>query len=80
MAIVTVTLPDELARWVEVRAAENNRSVSEWIAERLEAMRCQEDDYAVGMNLFFGPKPRRREWVDGRKPTRGELHDRADRR
>ena len=34
------------------------------------------------MNRFFGrvPEPRKLEWVDGRKPTREELHDRADRR
>ena len=76
----TVPLPDELARWVEVRAAENDRSVQEWIAEQLEKMRRREDDYAVAMNLFFELEPRKLEWVDGRKPTREELHDRADRR
>lgn len=80
MKKVTLTLSDDLAGWVEVRAEENNRSVPEWIAWRLETMRGQEDDYDVAMNRFFEPEPRKREWVDGRKPTREELHDRADRR
>lgn len=75
MKRVTVTLSDDLARWVEVRAGEN--SVPEWIVWRLETMRRRDDDYDVAMNRFFGPKPQKREWVDGRKPTREELHDRA---
>ena len=77
---VTIALPDDLARWVEVRAVENGRSASEWTAAQLERMRRCEDDCDVAMNRFFGrePEPRRRERVDGRKPE--ELHDRADRR
>ena len=79
MKKVTVTLSDDLARWVEVRAEENNRSVPEWIVGRMEAMRRQEDDYDVAMNRFFARarEPRELRWVDGRKPTREELHDRA---
>ncbi len=80
MENVTVALPDDLARWVEVRAAENGRSAPEWIAAQLARMRRSEDEYDVAMNRFFGPEPRKMEWVDGRKPTREELHDRTDRR
>ena len=80
MEDVTIALPDDLARWVEARAAEDGRSAPEWIAAQLEGMRRSEDEYGVAMNRFFGPEPRRLEWVDGRKPTREELHDRADRR
>ena len=79
METVTVTLPDELARWVEVRAAENNRGMPEWIVRQLETMRLREDDYDVAMNRFLArvPESRKLEWVGGRKPTREELHDRA---
>ncbi len=79
MESVNITLPDDLARWVRLRAAENERSVSEWIAGHLERMRRYEDEYDVAMNGFFAraPDPRKLEWVDGRKPTREELHDRA---
>lgn len=82
MESVTITLPDDLAQWVRARAAENNRGVSEWIAEYLARMQSHEDEYDVAMNRFFARvrEPRKLEWVDGRKPTREELHDRADRR
>ena len=82
MEDVAIALPDDLARWAEARAAENGRSTPEWIAAQLERMRRCEDDYDVAMNRFFGRvrEPRKLEWVDGRKPTRAELHDRTDRR
>ena len=77
MKNITITLPEDLARWVRVRAAENERSVSKWIAELLEGTRHREDDYDMAMKQFLAVEPRRMEWVDGRKPTREELHDRA---
>ena len=52
MNSVTLALPDDLAQWVRVRAAENGRNESEWIAERLERMRRYEDEYDVAMNRF----------------------------
>ncbi len=76
MKNVTITLPEDLARWLRVRAAENNRSVSRWVAELLAGMRRQEDEYEVAMKQALAVKPRKMEWVDGRKPTREELHDR----
>ena len=76
MKNITITLPEEVARWLRVKAAENERSVSEWLAELLEGMQRQEDEYEVAMKRFLSIKPRKMEWVDGRKPTREELHDR----
>ena len=75
MKNVTITLPEDLARWLRVRAAENDRSVSRWVAELLAGMRRQEDEYEVAMKQALAVKPRKMEWVDGRKPTREELHD-----
>ncbi len=77
MKNVTVTLPEDTALWVRVRAAEQNRSVSSWLAELVERMRRREDAYEVAMASALARRPRRMEWVDGRKPTREELHDRA---
>ena len=77
MKNVTITLPEDLARWLRVRAAEDDRSVSGWIARLLAETRRREDEYEVAMKEFLAVKPRRMEWVDGRKPTREELHDRA---
>ena len=77
MKNVTVTLPEDVALWLRVRAAEDGRSVSKWLADLLERMRRQEDEYEVAMERFLARKPRKMEWVDSRKPARGELHDRA---
>ena len=77
MKNITITLPDEVALWLRVKAAENERSVSEWLAELLEGMQRQEDEYEAAMRRFLARKPRKMEWVAGRKPTREALHDRA---
>ena len=79
MKNVTVTLAEDVALWMRVRAAEQNRSVSKWLAELIEGMRRREDQYEIAMERFFARarKPRKLEWVDGRRPTRNELHDRT---
>ena len=77
MKNITITLPEETARWLRIKAAENERSVSKWLAELLEGMQRREDEYEVAMKRYLAIKPRKMEWVDGRKPTREELHDRA---
>ena len=77
MKNVTITLPEDLARWVRIRAAENDRSVSRWVAELLEGTRRREDDYEIAMERFLARKPWKMEWRDGRRPTRKELYDRA---
>ena len=74
---VTVSLPDETARWLRVAAAKADRSVSGWLADMLEKMRRQDDEYETAMARYLAIKPRKLQWVDGRKPTRDELHDRA---
>ena len=76
MKNITITLPEDAARWLQVKAAENDCSVSKWLAELLESMQRQEDEYEVAMERFLARKPRKIEWIDGRKPTREELYDR----
>ena len=77
MKNVTVTLPEEVATWLRIRAAKDGRSVSRWLAELLEGMRRREDEYDLAMERLLARKPRRLNWVDGRGPTREELHDRT---
>ena len=76
MKNVTITLPDDVARWLRVKAAENDRSVAGWIVELLTRMRRQEDRYEIAMKRYLAMKPRRIDWPDGRRPTREELYDR----
>lgn len=77
MRNVTITLPEDLARWLDIRAAEDYCSASRWVAQLLEEKRRQEAGYETAMNRALSIPPRSMEWVDGRKPYREELHDRA---
>ena len=77
MKKVTVALPEDVAAWLETRAAGEGRSVSRWLAELLEGMRRGENDYDLAMARYLATKPRKLHWVDGRRPTRDDLHDRA---
>ena len=79
MKNVTVTLSEDIALWLRVRAAEQNRSMSKWLAELIDEMRRREDEYEIAMERFLARarKARKLEWVDGRRPTRDELHDRS---
>ena len=76
MKNITITLPEETARWLRIKAAENERSVSKWLAELLEGIQHQEDEYEVAMKRYLARKPRTINWPNGRKPTREELYDR----
>lgn len=58
MKNVTITLPDDVARWLRVKAAENDRSVAGWIVELLTRMRRQEDRYEIAMKRYLAVKPR----------------------
>ena len=73
---ITITLQEDLARWLRVKAAEDDRSVSKWLAELLERMRLQEAACETAMKRYLEVKPRKIDWLDGRKLTREELHDR----
>ena len=76
MKNVTVNLPDDLVRWLRVRAAADGRSVSEWIADLLAETKRRDDEYEIARKEALAIKPWKMEWVDGRKPTREELYDR----
>lgn len=65
-----------LWRWLWPRVAENDRSASGPVAELLAGIRSPGDEYEVAMKQALAIKPWKMEWIDGRKPTRDELHDR----
>ena len=76
MRNVTVSLPEDTVRWLRVEAAKADHSVSGWLADLLDKMRLQDDEYEAAMKRCLAIEPRKFQWVDGRKPTREELHDR----
>lgn len=53
MKNVRITVSDDLAWWLRLKAAEDGRSVSRWIAELLERMRCREEDYQEAMKSYL---------------------------
>ena len=77
MKNITITLPEDVARWLRIKAAQDDRSVSRWLAEMLQRIQRQEDQYDVAMNQYLAMKPHRIDWPDGHRPTREELYDRA---
>ena len=76
MKNVTITLPENVAKWLRIKAAENDRIVSKWLAELIEGIQRQEDEYDVAMKRYLAMEPRMINWPDGRRPTRDELYDR----
>ena len=77
MKNITITLPEDVARWLRIRAAQDGLSVSRWLAETLQRMQRQEEQYEVAMNRYLAMKRHKIDWPDGRRPTREELYDRA---
>lgn len=75
MRNVTITLDEEVARWVRVRAAREDTSMSRYVSELLREQMIREDRYAGAMRSFFS-RPVRAISRDGRYPTREELHER----
>ena len=49
---VTITLPDDLAQWLWVQAAANDRSVSGWVADLLAGMHRREDENETAMKGY----------------------------
>jgi hypothetical protein len=77
MRNVTISLDEDTARWARVRAAEEDKSLSRFIAELLEKERCQGDAYTAAMERFFSVAPRvLRDDPSVLYPSRKELYDR----
>ena len=76
MKNLTIALDEPLARWVRVKAAQEDRSVSRYLGDLLRSQMANEDRYAQAMARFLARQPSKIS-QDGRYPTRDELHDRA---
>ncbi|RMF81817.1 MAG: hypothetical protein D6739_08890 [Nitrospirae bacterium] len=77
MKNVTITLDEEVARWVRVRAAELETSVSRLVGELLRERMELERRYRAAMERYLALPPRPLREPGGRLPTREELHERA---
>ena len=59
MRNVTVSLPEDTVRWLRVEAAKADRSVSGWLADLLDKMRLQDDEYEAAMERCLAIEPRK---------------------
>jgi hypothetical protein len=76
MKNITITLPEEAARWARVRAAELDTSVSRLVGDLLIDLMRQEEGYRAAMRLVLTRKPVKLSARGTRYPTRDELHGR----
>jgi hypothetical protein len=57
MKNVTVTLAEEVAHWVRIRAAKENLSVSRFLGDMLRQQMNEEKGYEEAMDRFLSRKP-----------------------
>lgn len=74
---VTITMNDDVARWVRVQAAEASTSVSRWVGELLRRQMRLDRQYESARERFFAIEPRALREGAEPYPRREELHDRA---
>ncbi len=75
MKNITISMDEEVARWVRIRAAEQEMSVSRYVGNLLRQTMRESEEYRKAMrrNLARKPVP----ISSGPYPSREELHDRA---
>ena len=77
MKNVTISLDETIARWARVKAAEQDKSLSRFLAELLEErMRQDSGDRAEFLQVFRSVKPVRLREPGEKLPTRDEIYDR----
>jgi len=75
MRNVTITLPEEVARWARVWAARQDMSLSRFVGELLRRRMDKERGYERSLRQFLS-RPASRLSKDRGYPNREELHDR----
>ncbi len=75
MKNITISLPEQTARWIRVWAAEQNKSVSAALAELIEQTKRVRRSGKLSLKSFFGSGPAD---LSGGKPypPRESLHER----
>ena len=76
MRNVTISLDEEVARWVRVQAAENDTSVSRYVGDMLHGQMENDKEYTRAMDTFLSREPKALK-TSGAYPSRDELHERA---
>lgn len=69
-------MEEEVARWVRIRAAERNTSVSRLVGEMLKEKMQEEENYRLTMEHFLAQRPQVLRKAGESLPKREELYDR----
>jgi hypothetical protein len=77
MKNITVTLDDETAKWVRVRAAEQNKSMSRFLGDLLQQHMKDRVAYQRAMEQWLSKPPYLLREPGETLPTRDEIHDRT---
>ncbi|MDX1582284.1 MAG: CopG family transcriptional regulator [Thermoanaerobaculia bacterium] len=75
MKNVTIVLEEEVARWIRVRAAEEDTSVSRLVGEILREMMTTETRYEASAEDFDSVRPRKLRRSGELIPARDDLYD-----
>lgn len=75
MKKMTVTLAEEVAHWVRIRAAKENQSVSRLLGDILRQQMIEEKGYEEALDRFLSRNPLRISDSDA-YPSRESLYDR----
>ncbi|WP_419162697.1 hypothetical protein [Candidatus Palauibacter sp.] len=75
MKNITIRLPDSIERWLRIKAAEDDLTVSDWICELLERTRRRERNYKIAMRSYLTGKPDNIDRPGEGGPAGEELHD-----
>jgi len=77
MKNITISLDENLARMARIRAAEQDKSLSRFVADLLaENLRNKSDDRTKFLRTYRSVKPVRLRGPGEKLPTREELYDR----
>lgn len=77
MKNITLSLDDDMAAWLRLQAAKRQMSVSRLVGDLVYEHMRHGREYDEAMRRFLSYEPVHFDWVDGRRPTREEIHDRA---
>ena len=75
MKNVTISLDDEVARWVRIFAARQEKSVSRLVGDFLSEQMRRDETYVVSMRDYLAVTPSELRREEG-YPSRAELHER----
>ncbi len=77
MKNITITLEPEIARWIRIKAAEQEMSVSRYVGELLKEKMEEHALYERAMQQYLALPPRSLGHPDKPVPKREALYDRA---